>query len=132
MSNSQTLFFAGSTVLCLETWRGFNGEPYMHSMHFCFSLGAFLAPLIANNFLAETTEGSTDNHSTSVMTEESNETSIGALFLVISTVGATISLGFLAFGVYDVFTIKRKKVDEKNEEASTTTYDRNDKILIGK
>ncbi len=43
---------AGGNVMCLEIWRGRNGGPYMHSIHFSFSLGAFLAPLIAAPFLS--------------------------------------------------------------------------------
>ena len=41
---------AGNTMI-LEIWEGRDSGPYMHAMHFCFGLGAFLAPLIAGPFL---------------------------------------------------------------------------------
>ena len=36
---------------CLEIWRGLNPGPYLHSLHFSYSFGAFLAPLLAKPFL---------------------------------------------------------------------------------
>ena len=44
----------GGNVLCLDTWQGeHDSGPFMHSIHFSFGLGAFLAPLIAEKFLKE-------------------------------------------------------------------------------
>lgn len=46
---------AGANVLCLELWRGLNCGPHMHSIHLCFSLGGFLAPLLSKPFIGEST-----------------------------------------------------------------------------
>ena len=42
---------AGGNVLILDCWQGGDAGPYMHSIHFSFALGAFLAPLLAVPFL---------------------------------------------------------------------------------
>ena len=35
-------------MLCLDLWQGFDDSgPYMHSIHFSFKLGAFLAPILS-------------------------------------------------------------------------------------
>ena len=44
----------GGNVLCLDIWKGMNSGPYMHSIHFSFSVGAFIAPLMATPFLRVT------------------------------------------------------------------------------
>ena len=42
----------GGNVLCLDVWQGFDESgPYMHSLHFSWGVGAFLAPVIAEKFL---------------------------------------------------------------------------------
>jgi hypothetical protein len=43
---------AGGNVLCLEIWDGGDAGPYLHSIHFSFAIGAFLAPVLALPFLA--------------------------------------------------------------------------------
>ena len=44
--------FSGGNVLCLNIW-GMNSGPYMQALHFSFGVGAFVAPLIAEPFLAQ-------------------------------------------------------------------------------
>ena len=51
---------AGNTII-LNIWEGRDSGPYMHAMHFCFGLGAFLAPLIARPFLVN--QEGTEAHS---------------------------------------------------------------------
>ena len=42
----------GGNVLCLDIWQGLDDSgPYMHSIHFSYGLGAFLAPIVAEHFL---------------------------------------------------------------------------------
>ena len=41
-------------MLCLNTW-GRQSAPYMQTLHFSFGLGAFVAPLVAEPFLSNTT-----------------------------------------------------------------------------
>ncbi|XP_059085443.1 sodium-dependent glucose transporter 1-like [Tigriopus californicus] len=46
---------AVGTVLCLNIWSGsqYKSDPFVHSLHFSFALGALLSPLIAAQFLSE-------------------------------------------------------------------------------
>ena len=39
-------------MLCLEIWSGLDCSPHIHSIHFCYAFGAFLAPLLASPFLS--------------------------------------------------------------------------------
>ena len=42
----------GGNVLCLDIWRGESDSgPYMHSIHFSYAFGSFLAPVVGENFL---------------------------------------------------------------------------------
>jgi hypothetical protein len=43
--------YLGGNVLCLDAWRGFDSGPFLHSIHFTFGIGAFIAPVIAEPFL---------------------------------------------------------------------------------
>ena len=50
----------GLNVYCLDVWRGHSGGgPWMHGIHFAFSLGATMGPIIAAPFLSE---GGTESH----------------------------------------------------------------------
>lgn len=53
----------GGNVWCLDLW-GKKSAPFMQTMHFCFGLGAFIAPLVAEPFLSPHLNNSTDliNH----------------------------------------------------------------------
>ena len=48
---NQFVAFLGGNVLLLDAWRGLDSGPYMHSIHFAFGSGAFLAPVFAEPFL---------------------------------------------------------------------------------
>ncbi|XP_066276527.1 sodium-dependent glucose transporter 1-like [Branchiostoma lanceolatum] len=41
----------GGNVLCLNLW-GQRSAPYMQALHFSFGMGAFIAPLLAKNFIS--------------------------------------------------------------------------------
>ncbi|XP_035686634.1 sodium-dependent glucose transporter 1-like [Branchiostoma floridae] len=41
----------GGNVLCLNLW-GQRSAPYMQALHFSFGIGAFIAPLLAKNFIS--------------------------------------------------------------------------------
>ncbi|XP_067126811.1 uncharacterized protein [Centruroides vittatus] len=45
----------GGNVWCLDLW-GKKSAPFMQTMHFCFGLGAFIAPLVAEPFLSPQVE----------------------------------------------------------------------------
>lgn len=49
-------FDTGGNVQMLDIWTGRDSGPYMHSLHFIWSVGAVLAPLIAVPFLKNTAE----------------------------------------------------------------------------
>ena len=38
-----------ANILCLDIWRGFGGDSWMHSAHFSHAIGAFLGPSILSN-----------------------------------------------------------------------------------
>ena len=44
---------SGGNVLILDCWKGGDSGPYIHSIHFSFAIGAFVAPLIAVPFLGK-------------------------------------------------------------------------------
>jgi MFS family permease len=51
-------------LLCLEIWDDGDAGPYMHSIHFSFAIGAFLAPIVALPFLSENSSEETLFNST--------------------------------------------------------------------
>jgi FHS family Na+ dependent glucose MFS transporter 1 len=84
-------------VLCLEIWDGLNGGPYMHSMHFSFSVGALLAPVIAKPFL------SASHVIVAVHLDQSvTVTGITYLFPLAGLCLFTSSLTFLTLGIMDL------------------------------
>ena len=38
--------------MCLDIWSGSDSGPHVHSIHFMFSFGCFLAPVISEAFLS--------------------------------------------------------------------------------
>ena len=101
----------GGNVLCLDTWKGeHDSGPFMHSIHFSFGLGAFLAPLIAENFLKE--ENFIENYTTqptdlkidgtskqNQSTTEKSEAGIEVLYPIIGAYAIVVSVGYLVFAV---------------------------------
>jgi FHS family Na+ dependent glucose MFS transporter 1 len=45
------LYSSGGNALCMDSWIGFDSGPFMHTIHFSFGIGAFIAPIIAEPFL---------------------------------------------------------------------------------
>ena len=104
---------AGGNVLCLDIWQGLDDSaPYMHSIHFSYGLGAFVAPLVAESFLKlkssnETNEQGTRNNQTT-QTTFTNETTfvqsgmgIDVLYPIIGTFAIIVSLGYLVLAIKD-------------------------------
>ena len=46
------LLFSGVNVQTLEVWQGANVSPFMHSLHFFYSLGGILGSVISPPFLS--------------------------------------------------------------------------------
>ncbi len=116
--------------MCLSVWRGLDVGPYMHSIHFSYAVGAFVAPLVASPFLRkqaeEKSQGASNATTTIAITdggsesEEAPATSIVWMFFVMSG-GLTVlvSLGFLFFGREELRRKRDDNIDteeEKNEE----------------
>ncbi|XP_059099098.1 sodium-dependent glucose transporter 1-like [Tigriopus californicus] len=70
-------------LYCLNTWRGLDGGPYMHSIHFSFSAGSFLAPLLATPFLSDL--------------EDNTPSRITLFYPLIGGIAMLVSTGFLLF-----------------------------------
>ena len=131
----------GGNVLCLDTWQGEQDSgPFMHSIHFSFGLGAFLAPLIAEKFLHE--ENSSENYTTQEIDfsideiskqnqtrDEKSEAGIEVLYPIIGTYTIIVSVGYLAFAVESYMnTVNYNNLNKiRNQESNTQS---NNKIVI--
>ncbi len=82
--------------MCLSIWRGLNSGPYMHSLHFCYSLGALIAPLLVTPFLSHN-DGKNWNE-----VEARNESSVGIFYVVIGSLTFLAGLGFLYFALDEI------------------------------
>ena len=51
----------GGNALCLKIWSGMDAGPFMHSIHFSYSLGCLLSPLVASQFLSLPGQNSQSN-----------------------------------------------------------------------
>ena len=108
----------GGNVLCLDLWQGFDDSgPYMHSIHFSFGLGAFLAPIIAEKFLREDSMHMNSDNSTEIIKEGDSITSnpitgpgLEMLYPILGIFTIIASIGYLVFAV-SAYKIK----DDNNE-----------------
>ena len=91
--------------MILEIWRGLDGAPYFNAIHFTFSAGAALGPILAAPFLGSTNRNDEGNTSLSLNStnhyEEETETdsNIQYLFPLIAFFTAITGLGFLYYGI---------------------------------
>ena len=103
---------SAGNVLSLDIWRGHGGEHWMHLLHFSFAAGAFLGPVVVKPFLSTSANatasdmGPPSNSSTSGdISDDGDGTSterygIQVLYPILAAVAGSISLTFLAWGVY--------------------------------
>lgn len=120
--------------MILDIWKGGESGPYMHSVHFSFGLGAFLAPVLATPFLSKSTANTTNSSNSTYMTSSLQEFESGSeeqsgMYTVYPLLGsaiAVVSLGFLFFGITSVRKSARDqtkdKIDEESEQKFTPTY----------
>ena len=97
--------FLGGNKLCLDVWKGTeNGGPYMHSIHFAFAIGCFIAPVIAEPFLSNKRLTPEDANTTIFhnMTLTVNETDIDYSIEDSDTSGMTTLYPIV--GVFIIFT----------------------------
>ena len=99
-------------------WKGEeNGDPYLHSIHFAFALGAFVAPIIAEPFLCNKESSMEIGNSLHTISQElrfhqnssiensqcfENEYSIPGMFILYPIVGVLsllASFGYLVYGI---------------------------------
>ena len=131
----------GGNVLCLDIWQGMDDSgPYMHSIHFSFGLGAFLAPLIAENFLHE--KISSSNHSIRPTIFDSNEyselnkTTIGkseagieVLYPIVGAYAMLVSLGYLALAVTSYLNARSNNNTKKDLKQNSDTTPNDYKVV---
>jgi len=123
----------GGNVLVLDIWKGRDSGPYMHAAHFCFGVGAFLAPVISKPFLVNvaefehhTVENETELENTTVESLEvqnmleSSTWTIKALYPMAGSYALIISLGFLFYFIKDI-SKKDREETEKDETKKNKT-----------
>ncbi len=99
------LFFTAGNLLCLYLWRGEEGSPYMHSIHFSFSLGTVIAPLIAAPFLSNKPsyiqEISPDNITmwTPIMPDEKTPSRIYIPYFILGGSSVVVAAAILYFAL---------------------------------
>ena len=127
------LFTAGSFI-CLLIWRGQNSGPYMHTIHFGWSFGTMLAPLLAAPFL------STSNIASSTVVihfvartnntiKYKSDTSIGIYYLAIGSIYVLAGLMLLYFG-YHIALVEKKQYNVELKSDKTSKSHKN--IMHGK
>lgn len=119
----------GGNVLCLNIWSDSPSDagPFMHSIHFSFAIGAFLAPLIAIPFLGNTEDAeSLENVSkiSDLLTANNSvtenmvppESKITILYPLVGLFGVLCSIGYLIFGL---MTLKESKTKQEKDKDKT-------------
>lgn len=108
-------FCAGLNVWCLSFWDD-ESSPYFQALHFFFGVGAFLAPLLAGNFLSQENEAqiknSTDNLSYIMTYNNSSEEGIPAVtypYSIIGLISLIVSFMFAFLFLIDVNKRTRKE-----------------------
>ena len=97
---------AGGNVLILDCWQDKDAGPYMHSIHFSFALGAFMAPLLAVPFLGNNSRKMLDENVTYIegknvtLMEDTNgnPTKIPILYPIIGFAVILVSIGYFIAG----------------------------------
>ena len=75
-------YVTGINVYCLHVWRGHNGGgAAMHSIHFAFSFGTAIGPILATPFLSRN--------------ERTHESAVSELYLISGAIALASSVGFL-------------------------------------
>lgn len=98
----------GLNVLVLEIWHGLNAAPYMHSLHFFFSVGAFVAPVLSRPFLAKETDDPLGD-GTNATEHHVGETRVGALFPLTSLIVWAACLPVFVFSSRELLAVCRRR-----------------------
>jgi len=125
----------GGNVLCLDLWQGFDDSgPYMHSIHFSFGLGAFLAPIIAEKFLREDSMHMNSDNLTerikageSITSDPITGPGLEMLYPILGIFSITVSIGYLVFAVK---AYKMKDDSESFKISETTKKSSSNNVVI--
>ena len=107
----------GGNVLCLDTWSDGEAGPYMHSIHFSFALGAFLAPLISIPFLSQQSDelGVFQQKLNETMMEPT-ETQVTWLYPILGIFGLVCACFYLILALTKCQNANVHKDSKKKEE----------------
>ena len=106
----------GGNVLVLDCWKHGDSGPYLHSIHFSFALGSFLAPILAIPFLSESSNITTPTNASEAQEldqMDTVDTKITTLFPLLGVSIIIISTGYLVAGMT---TIKLKSTNNQAPE----------------
>jgi len=132
----------GGNVLCLDIWQGFDDSgPFMHSIHFAWGFGAFMAPLVAENFLMSKSllENSTDiktNTTTNQLSLQNGSTvensgyGIDILYPILGVFTVLVSTGYLAVALKDRQCGKTVEVNSYKKIPSNEKEKSNNSMII--
>ncbi|XP_003781871.2 sodium-dependent glucose transporter 1 [Otolemur garnettii] len=120
----------GGNVLILALW-GDKGAPHMQALHFCFALGAFLAPLLAKLALgtALPAENRTESDFPQPALNQSSEADSGPLFGVPADMNllwayAIIGTYILVIAILLFALFLKKSSKQEKSKASAQTFRR--------
>lgn len=105
----------GGNVLVLDTWKNDDVGPYMHSIHFSFAIGAFLAPILAMPFLSKNEDFEAAvivNGTLNELAADPEPTRITYLFPMLGLAVIVCSFGYFIFG------LQLRNYQAKNAESS--------------
>ena len=112
-------------VIILNIWEGRDSGPYMHSVHFTFGLGAFLAPLVARPFLVNEESPSAShgvveppllNTTQTDLSQFDTVWTIKTLYPIISSYGLLTALACVYYFLQD----RRSKLNRTNAKKNPT------------
>ena len=105
----------------METWRGGNSGPYMHSLHSSFAIGAFITPLLCNPFISTdikqdnfTSKANPELSTNNNNTDNNTGSQITTLYAIHGFIMCSISLCYLYIEVRNL--IKRRRFHRQTGE----------------
>jgi len=138
----------GCNVLILDIWTGGESGPYMHSLHFVFGIGAFVAPVLAKPFLLNVSTSdvhgnlkedepslynSSSRNSTIEVGQSGSVWTIQTLYSIIGSYSFLVAFGFLFYYILDLKTHSNHKdntSDQNQENKTNQDRDKCNKILL--
>ena len=93
----------------------------MHLIHFVYSIGAFIAPLVAVPFITggDTANNATDFENVTNEAPEEVETPVHWAYVIMAIIVWLVSFAFLSYGIYER-RLHIKAAKEKNQKHNGT------------